>query len=280
MPPHHAWSPRTSRLLLFILLLLLAVTTLYPILFVGLTTFKASGEYIQNMFGLPRSLYLSNFAVLMDRFNIFRMMLNSFIITGSTIALSLLVSTMAAFSFSKLPFRGSRLIFTVVIASMMIPGQVLMIPVYLMMSRLNLVNTHLSVILFYTTTGIPFAVYFLTANMRSIPDELVESARIDGASPPRIYAGLMIPLALPTIMTLTILTFLSCWNELLYAMLFLQKEAVKTLTLATATLVGRYTTNIPLMMTGLFINCLPVIAVFVFFQKYVVSGVTMGAVKG
>jgi raffinose/stachyose/melibiose transport system permease protein len=280
MPSKRARLPRPSRLVLLFLLLLLAATTLYPILFVGLNTFKDRGDYMRNMFGLPSSLYLSNFAVLIDRFNVLGMMLNSFIITGSTILLSLVVSSMAAFSFSKLPFRGSPLIFTVVIASMMIPGQVLMIPVYLMMSKFGLVNTHLSVILFYTTTGIPFAVYFLTANMRAVPDELVESARMDGASPPWIYAAIMIPMALPTIMTLTILSFLSCWNELLYAMLFLQKEAVKTLTLATATLIGRFSTNIPLMMTGLFMNCLPVIAVFSFFQKYIVKGVTMGAVKG
>jgi ABC-type glycerol-3-phosphate transport system permease component len=280
MPSRAPVSPVASRVILFAILAALALTTLYPIVFVGLTTFKERGEYIQSMFGLPRALFFGNFAVLFDRFNILRIMLNSFIITSATIALSLVVSSMAAFSFAKLPFRGSSTVFVVVIASMMIPGQVLMIPVYLMMSRLGLVNTHFSVILFYTTTSLPFAVYFLTANMRSIPDELVESARIDGASPPRIYAGLMIPMSLPTVMTLTILTFLSCWNELLYAMLFLQKESVKTLTLATATLVGRYTTNIPLMMTGLFVNCIPVIIVFVFFQKYVVRGVTMGAVKG
>ena len=270
---------KLSQILIFIALMVIAISTIYPILFMLLCSFKQKYEYMTNVFGLPKSLYLQNYVISSEKFNIPRFTLNSSIVTVCSLFLSTLVTSMAAFGFAKLKFRGSETVLTLVIACMMVPGQVLMIPVYLMMSRLHLVNNFLSLILFYVTTSIPFATFLLTVNCRSIPDEILQSAEIDGAHHAGIYLWIIVPMMKPSIMTLIILNFLAFWNELMYSMLFLQTETTRTMTVAVATVVGRYVTNMPLLMTGLLINSVPTILVFIIFQKYISKGIAVGAIK-
>lgn len=268
-----------GQIILFIVLLIVALSCIYPILFMLLSSFKERVEYLKNVFGLPQGLYLKNYVMSFEKFNIPRLTLNSLIVTLSTIAVSTLITSMAAFSFAKLKFRGSGWIFTLVIACMMIPSQVLMIPVYLIMSSLHLINNSLSLILFYVTNSIPFATFMLTVNCRGIPDEMLQSAEIDGAPVPTIYRKIILPMLKPSLITLLILNFLFYWNELMYSMLFLQTETTRTMTVAVVTIVQRYTVNMPLLMTGLMLNCIPVIVVFILFQKYISKGIAVGAIK-
>ena len=268
-----------SQIIILIVLAIIAISTIYPIVFMAITGFKEKVEYMTNIFGLPKGLYFKNFIISLDKFNLPILTRNSMIVTVSSILISTLVTSMAAFAFAKLRFKGSNTIFTLVIACMMIPGQILMIPVYLLMSKLGLISNYLSLILFYVTTSIPFATFLLTVNCRSIPDEVLESAEIDGAHPANIYKSIILPMMRPSIMTLVILNFLTFWNELIYSMLFLQTEATRTLTVAVATVMGRYVTNMPLLMTGLLINSIPTILVFIIFQKYISKGITVGAIK-
>jgi ABC-type glycerol-3-phosphate transport system permease component len=234
---------------------------------------------MENMFGLPVELFSNNYRMVFDRFDIIQLGFNSLIVTMSSIVISLLITSMAAFGFAKFRFRGNALLFTLVIGCMMIPGQVLMIPVYKIMADLQLINNYFSLILFYVATSIPFATFLLSANCRSIPYELLEAAKMDGANNFRIYRSIILPLLKPSLITLAILNFLSFWNELLYSMLFLQKGSMQTMTVAVATLMGRNTYNMPLLMTGLLINCIPVILIFLIFQRYIQKGITVGAVK-
>jgi raffinose/stachyose/melibiose transport system permease protein len=244
-----------------------------------INTFKSKDEYMGNMFGLPQEIFVKNYLMVFDRFDIIQLGLNSLIVTLSAIVLSLLFTSMAAFGFAKFRFKGNSMLFTLVIGCMMIPGQVLMIPVYKIMADLHLINNYLSLVLFYVATSIPFATFLLSANCRSIPYELLEAAKMDGANHFRIYRSIILPLLKPSLITLAILNFLSFWNELLYSMLFLQKGSMQTMTVAVATLMGRNTFNMPLLMTGLLINCIPVILIFIVFQRYIQKGITVGAVK-
>ncbi|MBJ6361490.1 carbohydrate ABC transporter permease [Paenibacillus sp. GCM10012307] len=272
-------SARWAQWLIFLLMALLACSTLFPILYMILTSLKSRTEYLSNMFGLPHTLFTRNFGMIFDRFNIPLLGMNSLIVAVSAVALSLLITTMAGYGFAKFDFRGSKLLFVLVVACMMVPGQVLIIPVYRLMADFGLINNYLSVILFYTTTSIPFAAFLLTASTRAIPKDLMEAAKIDGAGVLGIYWRVVLPMVMPAVVTLAILNFLGFWNELLYAMLFLQDSSKQTMTVAVATLSGGVRKNYPMLMSGLLLNSVPVIVIFLLFQNQIQKGITMGAVK-
>lgn len=265
----------------FVLLVLslLAVVTLFPLAFMVLTTFKTRNEYMKSLFGWPEHLDFRNYTVVMDSFDFVRMNTNSFIVTISAVLLSLLVTSMLGFSLSKIEFGGKKLIAALVISGMFMPGQVLIIPVYSMMIKLGLVNSHLGLILFYVATSIPFGTFLMIANLKSMPKELIESGQIDGAGLFRIYRSLALPMLAPTLATAGILNFISYWNELLYAMVLLQKEELRTITVGVASMANRFGGNAPLLYAGLLLTSIPVIVIYFFFQRYLVKGITGGAVK-
>ena len=134
-------------------------------------------------------------------------------------------------------------------------------------------------LLYFGATGIPFGTFVLTSQCHTVPDAILDAAEIDGASPVRAYRSIVLPLLRPAITTVAILGFLSCWNDLLYSMLLLQKNSVRTLTVEVATTVSKFSNNMPLLYTGLLLNCIPTVLVFIFFQKYIAQGMVAGAVK-
>lgn len=275
----HRKKLKIVKILIYIVLILLALSILYPFLYMLLASFKGKSEYYTNMFGFPRMPSLLNYRVAFQKFNILRLAKNSLIVAGVSVIGNCLISSMAAYGFSKLPFSGSSKILRGIIACMMVPGQMLIIPVYLMMARTGLANHYLSVILFYIATAIPFGTYMMTAQCRGIPGAILEAAEIDGCGFGRMYMSVILPFLKPSIITLVILNFMTFWNELLYSMLLLQTPEVRTLTVEIASIIGKYNTNMPLMMTGLLVNCIPTILVFLFFQKYIAKGLMAGAIK-
>jgi ABC-type glycerol-3-phosphate transport system permease component len=157
-----------------------------------------------------------------------------------------------------------------------VPAQVLLIPVYLLFSRVGLVNNILSVILIYTALALPFGTFLLTSSFRSIPNELIESARLDGASLGTVFRTVILPLGRPAILTLAVLSFLSMWNELLLGMMLLPDQSKRLLTPTIALLLGRLLTNQPLLMAGLLISSLPTVLLLILFSRYLVRGITLG----
>ncbi len=147
------------------------------------------------------------------------------------------------------------------------------------MVQLNLLNTYFAVILLYTALNLPFNVYLMTAFFRSLPDELLEAARIDGAGIHRTFASVLLPLARPALATLVIFNVLWAWNEFLFALLLLQTDNVKTLTVGVLALQGRFVSDYPALMAGLLITSLPVIAAYLVFQRHLVRGIVAGAAK-
>lgn len=267
------------KLPVFLALLFIALTTIYPLLFLGLNALKEKVEYYTNVYGLPGSFYTGNFTILAENFNIVRALMNSMFVTAIAVTFAIAVASLAGFVLAKIDFAGQQWIFRLVVGLLLVPGQVLLIPVYLMFSRLQLVNSYLSVILIYTAMALPFATFFLTSSFRAIPSELIESARIDGASLARVYATIMLPLGRPAIMTLAVLSSLSMWNELLLGMMLLPDESKRLLTPAIALLLGRLLTNQPLLMAGLVISSLPAVLALIIFSRYLVRGITVGAVR-
>jgi multiple sugar transport system permease protein len=162
---------------------------------------------------------------------------------------------------------------------MMIAPQVIIIPLYTTLVRFHLHDEHLGLILVYVTFATPFGTYLLTSYFRAVPVELIEAALVDGAGHLQILWRIMVPIGRPALLTLGIFNFLWMWNELLFALLILQKDSTRTLMVGVANLRGQYTTSIPLMSAGLFLAALPVLAVFFVFQSQIQKGMTMGAVR-
>jgi len=269
-----------GTVVLYLLLFAASASTLFPFYFLLVSAFKKGGEYFTNYLGIPLSPTLSNFVNLFTQFPTLRMAFNSLLITSvAVIALTVIVA-MASFIFTKFPYPGSQLIELGIIAAMMVPMVVLIIPVYLTFSWLKLINSYLSPIIFYTSVCIPFSLYLCTAGFKGIPDECVEAAMIDGASLSQIFTRVIVPMGKPSIITMITLNFLWCWNEFLYSMLLLQKPNLRALTVGVALTIGKRTTDMPLMLCGLLVSALPLLALFVVANKYLVKGMTAGAVKG
>jgi multiple sugar transport system permease protein len=244
-----------------------------------LSALKGEAEYKVNPYGLPASPTLENFANAW-KYGKFGLYLgNSLIVVVSAVVLSWAVCSMAGYALAHLRFRGRRLLFYAVLGSMMIAAQVTIIPLHSLLTQIGLINSRLGLILVYASFAAPFGTYLMTSYFRSIPRELVEAAEVDGANHLQILWHVMVPVAKPAIVTLGIFNFLWMWNELLFALLVLKDDGLRTLMVGVANLRGQYTTNIPYLSAGLFLAALPVLIVFLVFQTQITKGMTMGAVK-
>src|SRR5262245_21377070 len=243
------------------------------------TAFRTQADWDRNKIGLPTTASLGAFERAWTGANIDVYFRNSLIVTSGAVALSVICATLAGYSFSKIPWRLRAPVYYFVLSWIVIPPLLLMVPNYVEMVQLGLLDTYGSVILLYTALNLPFNVYLMTAFFRSLPDELIEAARIDGAGVHRTFGLILLPLAKPAIATLVIFNVLWAWNEFLFALLMLQSDSVKTLTVGVLQLQGRFTTDYPALMAGLLITSLPVIVAYLVFQRHLVRGIVAGAVK-
>jgi multiple sugar transport system permease protein len=257
---------------------LLALTCLYPVYFAINNALKTDKGYILNRFSLVTDPTIQNFVNAWNRSRLSEYFLNSVVTTAGAVALLLVVSSLAGFAFAMLRFPYRKLLFLVILASLMIPVQVVLVPFYRTIVTLGLVNTRIGLIISYTSFFLPFCVYLMTAFYSSLPRELVEAARMDGAKLIQIWWHVMVPLGRPALITLGILNTLYCWNDVLISLLVLQKE--RTLMVGIAALKGEYTTNVPLLMAGIVIAAAPIVVIYAVFQRRIVNGIATGAVKG
>lgn len=220
----------------------------------------------------------SNYKYLFTQTGIVRWFLNSLIVGFIATAGVVFFDTMAGYVLAKKRFPGRDLIFWMFISTMMIPGQVTLVPMFIMAGKLGLNGSLLAVIL--PPLAMVFGVFLMRQFMQTIPTELMEAAKIDGASEWGIYWRLIIPLAKPAIATLAILTFMSVWNSFLWPLIVLNKDYLYTLPVGLKTLQDRNLVNYGLLMSGAAISAIPMIVVFLSFQKYFIKGLTLGGVKG
>jgi ABC-type glycerol-3-phosphate transport system permease component len=268
------WMMRGASLPMWIL----ALTCLYPVYFAVNNALKSDKGYILNRFNVVTDPTIQNFINAWGRARLSEYFLNSAVTTAGAVALLLIVSSLAGFAFAMLRFPYRKLLFIVILASLMIPVQVVLVPFYRTIVSLGLVNTRIGLIISYTAFFLPFCVYLMTAFYSALPRELVEAARMDGAKLIQIWWHVMLPLGKPALITLGILNTLYCWNDVLISLLVLQKE--RTLMVGIAALKGEYTTNVPLLMAGIVIAAAPIVIIYVIFQRRIVNGIATGAVKG
>ena len=201
------------------------------------------------------------------------------IVTVGAVTLSVALAATSGYSFSTLRWRGRTFTYFFILAWMAIPPLLLMVPIYVEMSDLGLINTYWSVILLYSALNLPFNMYLMTAFFRAVPIELVEAARVDGASVHTIFRSLLLPLSVPALATLVIFNALYVWNEFVFALLLLHDDSVRTLTVGVNQLVGKFFFDYPALLAGMLITSLPMVIVYIVFQKYLVRAIAAGALK-
>ncbi len=272
-----------ARFLLYLILSVGAFTTVFPFLWMVSTSLKEAGSIFQVPPKLiPNPIVWSNYVQVgwtLRRFFPFpRFFLNSIVYTGAVVVGQIITCSLAAYAFARLKFRGRETIFLLYLGTLMIPQQVIMVPLFLMMSSFGWNNTYYGLI----APGIfsAFGTFLLRQFFLTIPDSLAEAAFIDGATHFDIYRKIYLPLAKPGLAALTMFTFMWGWNNFLWPLIIINEAKLMTLPLGLATLAGRYTVEWHLMMAGSVITIIPILIVFIFTQRYFVKGIAMGAIKG
>ncbi len=264
---------------LHLALVVVAVATLAPLLWMVSASFMSPGE--SNTFPphlLPQHATLQNYVDLFTRLDLARSFLNSAMVAVSATLISLLVNSMAGYAFAKLRFRGRERVFRTLLAALVIPGQVGMLPLFLMLKSLGLVNTMAGVVVPFMA-GI-FGIFMIRQYALSIPDDLLDAARVDGAGEYRIFWTIVLPVIRPILVTLAVFVFLSAWNDFMWPLIVLSDEAKYTLPVALASLSGEHVQDTELMMAGSVLTVLPVVILFISLQRAYIRGVMMGSVKG
>jgi raffinose/stachyose/melibiose transport system permease protein len=208
-----------------------------------------------------------------------RWMANSLILVAGSVMLSTFVSCLAAYAIARMQFRGRETLLAVSISLMAVPPIVMIVPLFVLYTQLNLISTYQGAIIIYAGLITPFSVYLLTTFFRTVPEELFESARIDGAGDLYILRKIVLPLSLPALLTLAIVNSLYVWNDLLIAIIFIQDDAKRTLMAGISVFQGRYNNQVPLTMAGMVIASAPMLILYISFQKYFIRGLMAGAVK-
>ena len=270
---------RLESILLHALLIAGAVITLFPLFWMVSASLMTPGEattYPPRL--LPDAPTLAQYRELFVRLNIGRAFLSSAIVTIAVTFFSVLFGSMAGYAFAKLRFGGRERLFGLLLIALVIPPQVGMLPLFLFMKGLGLVNSYWGAIIPSMVTV--FGIFLIRQFMLSIPQELLEAARIDGAGEWRIYWTVVLPLARPILATLATFMFMSTWNDFMWPLIILSDQAHYTLPVALANLSGEHVQDVELMMAGSVVTVLPVIAVFMVLQRYYIAGIMQGSVKG
>ena len=271
-------SPRLAKAIVNGLLFGLAVLSVAPLLWMLSVSFMQPGE--ASSFPpplLPSTPTWHNYHELFAKAGMGRYLFNSFLIASITTLIALLLNTMAGYGFAKLRFAGRERVFRALLAALVIPAQVTMMPLFLMLKQIGLVNSYAAAIV-PGMAGI-FGIFLVRQYARSIPDELLEAARIDGAGDLLILLKIVIPLSLPALLTLVVVNALYVWNDLLIAIIFLQDDSKRTLMAGISVFQGRYNDQIPLTMAGMVFASAPMIILYLVFQKHYIQGMMAGSVK-
>lgn len=264
----------------YLLLLTITLIMIGPFLWLLTTSLKSGSE---NIFTYPPKLIpehptFKNYIAVMEYFPFATYLLNSVIVAILTVGMNVLFCSLAAYPLARMNFPGKNIIFIFIISTMMIPFQLLMIPIYILALKLGLQNTYLGLVLPHATTA--FGVFLMRQAFLTIPYELDESARMDGANAFQIWWNILLPLVKPSLVTLAIFTFVMSWGDFLWPLIIVNDQQMYTLPLGVQTLQGNFSSNWRYIAAGSIISIIPIITVFALLQKFFIAGAMKGAIKG
>jgi raffinose/stachyose/melibiose transport system permease protein len=269
------WSP-----IIQIVLLANAVLVLAPMVIMGLSAFKTTQEIFQNPVGLPASWRLDNFSRVWVQAHFALYFRNSVVVTVASIAIILALGAMAGYALGRFRFKGNDLLYLYFLSGLMLPIRLGIIPLFILMRDLQLLNTHWALILTYAASGLPSAVFILTGFFRTLPSDLDSAARIDGAGEWLIFRRIMLPLVRPAVIIVAIYNLIPVWNDFFFPLVFIQSDRLKTLPLGMTAFFGQYYTDWATLFAGLTLAAVPVVALYVLLSQHFIRGLTAGAVKG
>lgn len=277
--PGYLVARRLPSVLMTVGLVAIAGTFFFPMMWMVLSSFKSNAEIFSAPLALPTSIDFSRWAEAWEVGNIGQYALNSVIVTSSSVFAILLIGAGAAFAFSRYRFRGRQLLMGMLAIGLLLPLQSYFIAQSRLFTQLEIIDTRLALIIPYTAMGLPLAVYLLKVYLDALPDELFEAARIDGAGDLRVFWLVALPLLRPGLATVAIFSALACWNEFLLALLYIQDDALKTIPTGLLAFSSRYVTDYSLLFSALSIITLPMIVIYILFNRHIVAGITAGSLK-
>lgn len=273
-------SDKATGFFKHLLYIISCIIIMFPLYFIIVSAFKTKKEYTLNKFLIPSLPTIKNFITALRGHTFFLWMANTILLTVFSVFICLIIASFAAYAFSKMRFYGRDTILNLLISLMIVPPIVLVIPLYYMMNKINFTDNYISVILIYVALLLPFSIFLLTSFFITIPNELMEAASIDGCSGIAILFRIILPLSKPPIITLIVVNSLWVWSELLIALIFLQSDKMKTAMVGITIFQGRYLTNVPVIMAAMVMATIPMLVLYLFGQRYFISGITAGALKG
>lgn len=261
------------------LLLANTVLVLYPIFMMVLSGFKTTRELFSNPFGLPQSFAPTNFVRVWQSTNFPLYLRNSVVVTSGSIFIILLLGVMAAYALGRYEFRGNEFLYLFFLSGLMIPLRLAVIPLFIQLKAMGLTNSLLGLMCIYGAQGLPSAVFILTGFMRSLPSDLDNAARIDGATELQILWRIVLPLTRPALVIVAIYNLVPVWNDFFFPLVFVQADRLKTLPLGLTVFMGQYSTDWAVLFAGLTLAALPVIALYAVMSRQFIAGLTAGALK-
>jgi len=274
--------PRTrlTRWVVAIPMAVLALATIYPVVFTTNVAMKTRREYVLDRFSLADSLSWNNIVKAWTSVGMSRYFLNSVIVVACSVALLLLIGSMAGFALARLLLHEVVELFLGVLAALFIPFQVIMVPLARIMADTGLIDTYPGLVLAYVAQFLPFTIFLLTSYYSTVPADIVDAARIDGNTVYGVYWRIMLPIGAPALLSVGVLNALFCWNDVLISLLMMPSAEHRTLMVGVTSLRGQYSDDIPTFASGVLIAAVPVLVVYLFLQRQIADGVTAGSTKG
>lgn len=269
-----------TYILLYTFLIILALVYLLPLVWIVVTSLKDDAVLFISPFAMPEKLMIENYTFAWTAGYLGKATLNSAFVCIITLLLSMIVGTMAAFGIGRMRWKLSGLCMTYFMIGMMIPVHCVLIPLFTRFSKVGLTNNLVGIIIPYLTFSLPITIYIMKGFFESLPNELFESACIDGCSVYKMFTTIGVPLSKTGLFVTGLMTFVANWNELLLAMVFISDDTKKTLPVSLSKFVGPYNTNYSQMFAAIVIAIIPTVVVYCCFSNQIVDGLTAGAVKG
>ena len=273
------WTAKLAHFFIWALLILLSISIIVPFYWMVVTGFKNNAELYNNSFGLPEVWQVKNY-VTAWKVGVGRFLGNSLLVTVSSTVLTMAISSACAFGLSRFQFKGREALFILVLAGLLLAPQVAVVPLYRILSAFGIYNTYLAMIIPYVAFRIPFTVFLVRAYLLDFPKDIEEAAIIDGCSTFGIFIKITLPVSKPVLASAALLAVMNFWNEFMMAMIFTSDNNIRTIPLGLSTLKGTLSTDWGSLIAGLVIAAIPVVLLFVVFQKQFVRGMTAGGVKG
>lgn len=257
-----------------------AVLVTVPMLFLVISSFRETPDIFLNPFGLPNSISFSNYSDVLATGEYTTYLKNSLLVTGGSLVMILLFSATAGFVLGRYQFRWNALIYSVFLAGMLFPAKLVLVPLFIQLKNLNLLNSHLGLMFVYAAGALPAAVFIMTGFFRSLPADLENAARIDQASEWQVFTKILVPLVRPGLAIVAIYSAIPIWNDFLLPLVFLQDPEKKTLMQGLTVFFGQNSANWGALFAGLTLAALPLIALYLALSEQFIKGMTAGAVKG